>query len=78
MISDIKKLHELQFKYLGIIDMNIETRKDMKATSVSYCSYPGDFPKGAKLYFHKLKWFENTENEIHQIELELEMLSKKY
>lgn len=78
MISDIKKLHELQFKYLGIVDMQIETRKDQKTTLVTYCNYTEGYSAKSKLYLHKLKWYVNNDIELHEIELDLEMLSKKY
>lgn len=75
---DIKKLHELQEKYIGIVDMQIETRKDMKLTMVMFCNYSDGFSAKSKFYVYKLWWFRNNDSELYRIEKDLEMLSKKY
>lgn len=75
---DIKKLHELQEKYIGIVDMQIETRKDMKLTMVMFCNYSDGFSSKSKFYVYKLWWFRNNDSELYRIEKDLEMLSRKY
>ena len=52
----LKKLQELQLKYLGEVDMNvryeIETRKDQKCTMViSYCNYTENFERKVNCLF---------------------------
>ena len=79
----LKKLQELQLKYLGEVDMNvryeIETRKDQKCTMVvSYCNYTENFEKKSKLFIHKLYWDKNNDDELKQMEYEIEDLIKKY
>jgi hypothetical protein len=79
----LKKLQELQLKYLGEVDMNvryeIETRKDQKCTMViSYCNYTENFEKKSKLFIHKFYWDQDNSFEFKQMELEIEELRKAY
>ena len=79
----LKKLQELQLKYLDEIDMNvryeIETRKDQRLTMViSYCNYTKNFEKKSKLFIHKFYWDRDNSFEFKQMELEIEGLKKTY
>ncbi len=79
----LKKLQELQLKYLGEVDMcvryEIETRKDQKCTMViSYCNYTENFENKSKLFIHKFYWDKDNTFEFKQMELEIKSLQKEY
>ena len=45
-LEDLKRLQEIQFAYIGRLDMQIETRNDKQQTIF----YMTDFPVSRKLY----------------------------
>ena len=75
----LRELHMLQELYVGSIDISIETRKDLKLTAVTFCTYIYDevnkeFHKKSKLYVHKILWNLSDyelKTELMQIKLEL-------
>lgn len=75
---DLSALHELQMIYCGFIDIQIETRKDLRLTAVSFCNYSFNFGTKSKLFIYKLNWSEDNTNTISKIRKELEKLSKQY
>lgn len=79
----LKKLQELQLKYIGEVDVDIlyevQTRKDQNCTiTISFCNYTKNFGKKSKLFVHKFYWDKDNTTEFKQMELELEMLKKEY
>ena len=44
-LEDLKRLQEIQFAYIGRLDMQIETRNDKQQTTL----YMTDFPVSRKL-----------------------------
>lgn len=77
-LQDLHKLQMLQIVYCGVIDIQIETRKDQAVTMVKFCNYLGDFVEKSKLYIYKLPWYEDNSKELDEIEQDLKMLYKKY
>ena len=77
-LKDLHTLQALQLVYCGFVDMQIETRKDLRLTAVTYCNYTPEFGSKSKLFIHKLSWDEDNTNELRKIEKELEKLSKQY
>ncbi len=77
-LKDLHELQKLQTIYCGFVDMQIETRKDVRLTAVSFCSYTEEFGSKSKLYFYKLSWEKDNTDEINKIEKELKKLSKEY
>ena len=77
-LQDLDRLHKLQVMYCGFADISIETRKDIRMTCVSICSYTEEFARKSKLSVHKLSWDADNEAEIRKIEKELEKLVEKY
>ena len=73
--EELKRLQELQAKYLSIIDMVITTRKDKCLTMVEYCNYLPKFLKKSRLYMHKLYWDKDNTLEINEIEENLKIMS---
>ena len=83
----LKKLQEIQFRNLGMIDCEIQTRKDMNCTQIVFnlCDYGFDNegkinPKNkSKLYVHRFKWTEsNYDNELNLINDEIKFLIDRY
>lgn len=82
----LNHLHKLQEIYIGVIDIEISTRKDMKLTSVTFCSYDyNDVTKqltnSTELYVHKLEWYKNEveiQDELNKITKELADIYIKY
>ena len=77
-LKDLHALHALQLTYCGFVDMQIETRKDMRVTAVSFCNYTEEFTNKSKLFVYKLSWDKDNTDELKRIEKELDKLSKKY
>lgn len=77
-LETLNKLQKLQIIYCGFVDMQIETRKDMRITALSFCSYTEEFASKSKLFIYKLSWDKDNTDELKKIEKELDKLSKKY
>lgn len=85
VIQVLRELHMLQELYVGSIDIYIETRKDLKLTSVHFCTYLYDdvnreFHKKSKLYVHKIPWSISDYDlsvELTQIKIELANIYSK-
>ena len=77
-ILDLERLHHLQSIFCGVVDISIETRKDMRITAVSFCGYTEEFESKSKLHIHKLSWDKDNTEEIEKIKQEIEKLCKKY
>ena len=65
--EDLRKLQEIQFNYIGTLDINIATRADQKSTMFTMTNYP----ISRKLIIHKLKWDKNNEAKFKKIEKEI-------
>ncbi len=83
----LKKLQKIQAENIGIIDCEIQTRKDMNAMQIifSACNYGFDkegsidLKNRSKLYVHRFEWKEpNYDNEFKTINEEIKMLKDKY
>ena len=74
-LEDLKRLQEIQFAYIGRLDMQIETRNDKQQTIF----YMTDFPVSRKLnlYIHKLHWLHDTTKEFEMIESEINNMIKQ-
>ena len=75
-LEDLKRLQEMQFAYIGRLDMQIETRNDNQQTTL----YMTDFPVSKKLnlYIHKLHWLHDNTKEFEMIESEINNIINKY
>lgn len=73
--EELKRLQDLQAKYLSNVDMQIGTRKDLSLTMVSYCNYLPGFIRKSKLYIHKLSWEKDNALEIEEIEKNLKIMT---
>ena len=75
-LEDLKRLQEIQFAYIGRLDMQIETRNDKQQTTL----YMTDFPVSKKLnlYIHKLHWLHDNTKEFEMIESEINNIINKY
>lgn len=73
-LEDLKRLQEIQFAYIGRLDMQIETRNDKQQTTL----YMTDFPVSGKLnlYIHKLHWLHDNTKEFEMIESEINNMIK--
>ena len=71
-LEDLKRLQEIQFAYIGRLDMQIETRNDKQQTIL----YMTDFPYSEKLYIHKLHWLHDNGKEFEMIESEINKMIK--
>ena len=72
-LEDLKRLQEIQFAYIGRLDMQIETRNDKQQTIL----YMTDFPYSKKLYIHKLHWLYDNAKEFEMIESEINKMIKQ-
>ena len=72
-LEDLKRLQEIQFAYIGRLDMQIETRNDKQQTIF----YMTDFPVSRKLYIHKLHWLHDNTKEFEMIESEINNMIKE-
>ena len=66
-LEDLKRLQEIQFAYIGRLDMQIETRNDKQQTIF----YMTDFSVSRKLHIHKLHWLHDNTKEFEMIESEI-------
>ena len=71
-LEDLKRLQEIQFAYIGRLDMQIETRNDKQQTIF----YITDYPYSKKLYIHKLHWVQDNVKEFEMIESEINKMIK--
>lgn len=71
-LEDLKRLQEIQFAYIGRLDMQIETRNDKQQTIL----YMTDFPVSRKSYIHKLHWLHDNTKELEMIESEINNMIK--
>lgn len=71
-IEDLQRLQELQLDYIGLLDIQIETRNDQQKTMFSMT----DFPQSKKLYIHKLSWIYDNTKEFEKIENEINEMIK--
>lgn len=69
-MNDLQTLQQLQAKYIGWLDIQIETRADQQSTMFTVTNYP----YGGKLYVHKLSWFEDNSEEFEKINKEIKIL----
>lgn len=83
----LKKLQEIQANNIGVIDCNIETRKDHQCTQIIFkvCDYlfdkngKIDDKNKSKLYIHRFKWTNpDYTYELKLIDDEIEMLKDIY
>ena len=83
----LKKLQKIQADNIGIIDCDIQTRKDMDSMQIvfSACNYGFnndgkiDRKNRSKLYVHKFEWKEfNYDNEFMLIDTEIKLLKDRY
>ena len=83
----LKKLQKIQADNIGIIDCDIQTRKDMQMTQIVFnaCDYGFDINgkvdkrNRSKLYVHRFKWIDpNYTNELNLINSEINFLKDKY
>lgn len=74
-LEDLKRLQEIQFAYIGRLDMQIETRNDKQQTIF----YMTDYPISRKLdiYIHKLHWLHDNTKEFEMIESEINNMIKQ-
>ena len=72
-LEDLKRLQEIQFAYIGRLDMQIETRNDKQQTIF----YMTDFPVSRKLHIHKLHWLHDNTKEFEMIESEINNMIKQ-
>lgn len=70
-IEDLKKLQEIQEKYMGVLDINIETRNDQQKTMFTMTNYP----YSKKLYIYKLNWYSDNTKIFDEI---YEQINKLY
>ena len=73
-LEDLKRLQEIQFAYIGRLDMQIETRNDKQQTIF----YITDYPYSKKLYIHELHWLHDNTKEFEMIESEINNMINKY
>lgn len=78
LITDLERLHELQSQYMGVVDMQIETRKDQSCTMVTFCGYTSRFERTSDLYIYKFYWSRDNSNKFKHMENELEFLRINY
>ena len=71
-LEDLKRLQEIQFAYIGRLDMQIETRNDKQQTIF----YITDYPYSKKLHIHKLHWSHDNTKEFEMIESEINKMIK--
>lgn len=83
----LEKLQKIQVDNIGIIDCDIQTRKDMDSMQIIFSSCNYGFDKNgkidrknrSKLYVHKFEWKEkNYENEFITINEEIKLLKDRY
>jgi len=83
----LEKLQKIQADNIGIIDCDIQTRKDMNSMQIVFnaCNYgfdkDGKIDKKnrSKLYVHRFEWKEpNYECEFKLIDAEIKLLKDKY
>ena len=83
----LKKLQKIQADNIGIIDCDIQTRKDMDSMQIMFsaCNYGFDKDRKidrknrSKLYIHKFEWKEsNYDNEFMLIDTEIKLLKDRY
>lgn len=71
-LEDLQRLQEIQNKYIGWLDIQIETRNDQQKTMFTMT----DFPRSRKCYIHKLSWLEDNTKEFEKIESEINKIIK--
>ena len=81
--SILKHLQLLQELYMGVIDIEISTRKDMKVTAISFCSYDynivsKELTNKTKLYVHKFEWSKSDYELQEELELVIKELANIY
>ena len=83
----LEKLQKIQAENIGIIDCDIQTRKDMNCMQIVFnaCNYgfdkDGKIDKRnrSKLYVHRFEWKEpNYESEFKLIDAEIKLLKDQY
>jgi len=70
--EDLKKLQEIQEKYMGVLDINIETRNDQQKTMFTMTNYPCS----KKLYIYKLNWYIDNTKIFDEIYEQINKLNK--
>ena len=71
-LEDLQRLQKIQSDYIGLLDIQIETRNDQQKTMFSMT----DFPQSKKIYIHKLSWIDDNTKEFETIESEIIYLTK--
>lgn len=83
----LKKLQQIQADNIGVIDCEIQTRKDMQALQIVFhaCDYGFDEEgkinkkNRSKLYVHRFKWADpNYKSELELIDSEIKYLQNNY
>ena len=83
----LEKLQKIQAENIGIIDCDIQTRKDMNCMQIVFnaCNYGFDKDNKidkknrSKLYVHRFEWKEpNYESEFKLIDAEIKLLKDQY
>lgn len=72
MKEDLRQLQEIQFTWIGILDISIETRADQNSTMFTMTNYP----ISRELFIHKLIWNTDNSKEFKKIEQEIIELTK--
>ena len=73
-LEDLKRLQEIQFAYIGRLDMQIETRNDKQQTICCITDYP--ISRKLDVYIHKLDWLHDNTKEFDMIESEINNMIK--